>query len=51
MTDEYVVDTMGDDILGPMELQNGKIYDDCDSRCGEEHDMDNDTYSLYGDIE
>ena len=34
MTDEYVVDTMGDDIMESMELKNGKIYDDYDSSCG-----------------
>ena len=31
----------------PKEHKNGKICNDSDSRFGEEHKMDNDTYSLY----
>ena len=34
ITDEDVVDTMGDDILEAMELKNSNIYDDSDSRLG-----------------
>ena len=40
---EGVVDTMGDDMLDEMEWKNGKIYDDSDSSCGEEHEMVYDT--------
>ena len=32
--DKYVVDTMVDERLEAMELENGKIYDDSDSSCG-----------------
>ena len=27
-------------------MKNNKICDDSDSRCGEEHEMDDDTYSI-----
>ena len=40
---EEVVDTMGDDILEAMGWKNGKMYDESDSSCGEEHEMDDDT--------
>ena len=40
---EDVFDTMGYDILEAMELKNGKIFDDSYSRCGGEHEMDDDT--------
>ena len=40
---EEVVDTMGDYMLDEMEWKNGKICDDSDSSCGEEHEMDYDT--------
>ena len=43
MPDEVVVDTVGDDMMESMEWKNGKICDDSDSRCGEEHEMDDDT--------
>ena len=42
---------MGYDILDPMELKNVKICDDSDSSCGEEHEMDDDTYSLSGALD
>ena len=51
MTYEYVVDTMGDDVVEAMEWQNGKVYIDSDSSFGEEHKMDNDTYSLSNALE
>ena len=31
---------MGDDMLEEMECKNDKIYDDSDSSCGEEHEID-----------
>ena len=34
---------MRDDILEEMEWKNGKMYDDSDSSCGVEHEMDDDT--------
>ena len=34
---------MGDDILEATELKNGKMYDESDSSCGEEHEMDDNT--------
>ena len=40
---EEVVDSMGDDMLDEMEWKNGKICDESDSSCGEEHEIDNDT--------
>ena len=40
---EEVVDTMGNNIMDEMELKNGKICDDSDSRCGEEHEIVDDT--------
>ena len=39
---EQVFDTMGDDMLDEMELKNGKICDDSDSSCVEEHEIDDD---------
>ena len=36
----YMVDTIVDDMLEEMELENGKICDDSDSTCGQEHKMD-----------
>ena len=41
--DDYLVYTMGNDIMETMELKNGNIYDDYDYICGGEHEMDNDT--------
>ena len=38
MPDEEVVDTMLCDILEATEWKVGKIFDDSDSRCGEEHE-------------
>ena len=38
-----VVDTMVDDILDELEWKNGKICDENDSICGEEHEIDDDT--------
>ena len=43
MPDEEVVDTMLCDILEATEWKVGKIFDDSDSRCGEEHEMDDET--------
>ena len=43
---EDMVDTMGDDMLEAMELKNGKMCDESYSKCGVEHEMDDDTYSL-----
>ena len=40
---EDVVDTIRDDMLDEMEWKNGKICDDSDSSCGEEHEIDDDT--------
>ena len=40
---EEVVDTMGYDMLDEMEQKNGKICDDSDYICGEEHEIDDDT--------
>ena len=37
---EDVVDTIRDDMLDEMEWKNGKICDDSDSSCGEEHGID-----------
>ena len=37
---EEVVDTMVDNILDEMEWKNCKICNDYDSRCGEEHEID-----------
>ena len=34
---------MVDDMLDEMEWKNSKICDDSDSRCGEEHEIDDDT--------
>ena len=34
---------MEDDILEVMEWNNGNMYGDYDSSCGEEHEMDDDT--------
>ena len=48
---EYVVDTMGDGIIESMECKNGKICDDLDSSCWEEHEMDYGNYSLYDALE
>ena len=39
ISDEEVVDTMGDDMLEAMELKNCKIYDYYDSSCGEEYEI------------
>ena len=35
MIDNYVVDTMGDDMLEAMEPKNGKIFNDSYYSCGE----------------
>ena len=43
MTYEEVVDTMGYDILDKIEWKNGKICDDSNSSCEEEHEIDHDT--------
>ena len=43
MPDDEVVDTMVDDIMEEMELKHGKLCDESDSRCWEEHEMDVDT--------
>ena len=43
---EYLVDTLVDDMLDAMEIKNDKICDISDSRFGEEHIMDEDTYSI-----
>ena len=43
MPDEEVVDTMGDDMLEEMEWENGKICDDSNYSCEDEHEMDDDT--------
>ena len=51
MPDGDVIDTMGDDMLEAMGRKNGKICDDTDSRFGKEHEMYDDTYSLYDDFE
>ena len=51
ITDEDVVDTMGDDIMESMEIKNGNIYDDYDYIFGEEHEMDDETYSLSDSLE
>ena len=40
---EEVVDTIRYDIMEAMEWKNGKICDDYDSNCGEEHNLDDDT--------
>ena len=40
---EDVVDTMGGYMLDKMECKNGKICNDSDSSCGEEHEIDDDT--------
>ena len=40
---EEVVDSMGDDMLDEMEWKNGNIYDDSDSSCWEEQEIDDDT--------
>ena len=40
---EEVVDTMGDYMLYEMEFKIGKICDDSDSSCGEEHEIYDDT--------
>ena len=42
MSDEDVVDTMRDDILEAMK-KISSIYDDYDSSCEEEHEMDDNT--------
>ena len=34
---------MEDDIMEAMEWKNGNMYDDSDSNCVEEHEMDDDT--------
>ena len=46
MTDEDVVDNMGDDIIETMERKNSNICDDSDSSFWEKHEMDDDNYSL-----
>ena len=51
MLDEDMVDTMGDDIMDEMGLRNGNIYDDSDSSCGRENEMDDETYYLYDSLE
>ena len=38
-----VVDTMVDNMLDEMEWKNGKICNESDSICGEEHEIDDDT--------
>ena len=38
-------------MLEGMELKNGKIYYEYDSRCGGGHEMDEDTYSLSNALE
>ena len=48
ITDEDVVDTMGDYMMEAMECKNCHIYDESDSSCGEEHEMNDETYSLSG---
>ena len=51
MTDDDMVDNMGDYILEEMERKNGKICDDYYSSFGKEHEIDNYTYSLYDALE
>ena len=46
-----VVDTMGYYMLEAMERINYNICDDSDYSCGEEHEIDDDTYSMYGFLE
>ena len=38
-------------MIDPMERKNGKIWDDYYSICGEEYEMDDDSYSLYESLE
>ena len=40
---EGVVYTMGDYMLDEMEWKNGKICDESDHSCGEEHEIDDNT--------
>ena len=42
---------MGDDILEAMEWKNGKMCDNSDSSCGEEHEIDDDTKYLSNSLE
>ena len=49
--DKDVFDNIGDGMLKEKELKNGKICDDSDSRFVEEHEMDDDTYSLSDALE
>ena len=42
---------MGDDILEALEWKNGKIYDDSDSSCGKDHEMDGYNLSMSDRIE
>ena len=51
MPDGYVIDTIVYDILEAMELKNGKIFDDSDSRFGEEHEIDDENYAMSNDLE
>ena len=45
------VDNIGDDIMEAMEHKNGTICDDFDYSFGEEHKMDDETYSLSDGLE
>ena len=51
ISDEDLVDNMGDYMLEATERKNGKICDDSDSICVEEHEMDDDNYSLSDALE
>ena len=46
-----VVVTMGDDMMEAMELKNGNICDNYNSRRGVEHEIDDKTYSLSDALE
>ena len=43
MPEYEVVDTMAGAMMEAMEWKNGIKYDDSDSSCGEDHEMDYDT--------
>ena len=49
--DEYVVDTMGSDMMDKTERENVQIYNDYDSRRVEEHEMDYYTYYISDAVE
>ena len=51
MKDEDVVDNMGDGMLEAMALKNGKISDESDYSCGQEHEIYDESYSLSGSLE